>query len=114
MKSKSLFFLSAIILFAAFVQSQRAMALPEFSADRYYKLKHVNSGRYLLLHDEYTETNVVNATTLDDEGSMFTVSQSGSGYVFTKMEFDKTLSCSTNGNLANGTLQTLVQKHGAL
>lgn len=100
MKSKSLFFLSAIILFAAFVQSQRAMALPEFSADRYYKLKHVNSGRYLLLHDEYTETNVVNATTLDDEGSMFTVSQSGSGYVFTKMESDKTLSCSTNGNLA--------------
>ena len=69
--------------------------MERFSANKRYKLKHVNSGRYLLLHDSYNETNVVNATTLDNKGSSFKITQSGNGFVFTKFGTNKTLGCAT-------------------
>ncbi|MBR6456918.1 MAG: M60 family metallopeptidase [Prevotella sp.] len=95
---KKITFFACALLFAVAAQAQW-----DFSADKLYKLKHVNSDCYLLLHDSYEETNVVNATTIDDEGSMFTITQSGDGYVFTKYKSDKTLglSTSTEGNWAN-------------
>lgn len=83
--------------------AQVAVAVPQCSPDRCYKLLHVKSGKYLLLHDSYVESNSANATTLDVRGSMFTIEQSGSGYVFTKYKSDKTLGLSTSeeGNWAN-------------
>ena len=94
---KKITFIACALLFAVVAQAQWS-----FSADRVYKLKHVNSNCYLLLHDSYEETVSVNATTLDDEGSMFTIEQSGNGYVFTKYKSDKTLGLSTSreGNWA--------------
>ena len=83
------------MLFAVVAQVQQAVALPQFSSEKCYKLMHVSTGSFLLLHDSYNETNAVNATTLDDQGSLFTVTQSGSGYVFTKRGTDKTLGIST-------------------
>ena len=90
----SIFFIFAL-LFAVAAQAQW-----DFSADKDYLLKHVTSGKYLVLHDSYTETNEVNATTLEGMGSLFNITKSGSGYVFTKKGTDKTLSLSTNGKLA--------------
>ena len=105
----SIFFIFAL-LFAVAAQAQW-----DFSADKDYLLKHVTSGKYLVLHDSYTETNEVNATTLEGMGSLFNIAKSGSGYVFTKKGTDKTLSLSTNGKLAGwntsntgGTAWTLV------
>ena len=71
-----------------------------FDANKRYRLKHVNSGHYLLLRDTYQETNVVNATTLDRKGSTFYITESGNGYVFTKSGTSKTLGCAT-GRWAN-------------
>ena len=88
------------LLIAAIAHTLPATAAIQISADRYYKLRHVNSGKDLLLKDSYTETNVVNATTLEDDGSLFAITQNGSGYVFTKYNSDKTLGCSTTGNYA--------------
>lgn len=100
MKKCTLFFACAWVL-AFFAYAQQAMALPEFSSDKGYLVKHVASGKYLLLHDKYSETNVVNATTLDDEGCLFIITKKGNGYVFTKEGTNKTLGLSTNGNMAN-------------
>ena len=102
MKKRSIIYACAWLI-ALFAQAQRAMAVPEFNSEKCYKLMHVNSGKYLLLHDEYTESNSVNATTLDAKGSLFTIAKSGSGYVFTKYQSDKTLglSTSTEGKWAN-------------
>ncbi|MBR5919417.1 MAG: hypothetical protein IKZ83_05940, partial [Prevotella sp.] len=83
MKKRSIIYACAWLI-ALFAQAQQAMAVPEFNSEKCYKLMHVNSGKYLLLHDEYTESNSVNATTLDAKGSLFTIAKSGSGYVFTK------------------------------
>ena len=100
MKKCTLFFACAWVL-AFFAHAQQAMALPEFSSEKGYLVKHVASGKYLLLHDKYSETNVVNATTLDDEGCLFIITKKGNGYVFTKEGTNKTLGLSTNGNMAN-------------
>ena len=100
MKKCTLFFACAWVL-AFFAHAQQVMALPEFSSDKGYLVKHVASGKYLLLHDKYSETNVVNATTLDDEGCLFLITKKGNGYVFTKEGTNKTLGLSTNGNMAN-------------
>lgn len=99
---KRLIFLLCNLLFAVVAFSQHLMTVPEISSEKCYKLKHVSSGKYLLLHDSYQESNSVNATTLDNEGSMFTIAKSGSGYVFTKYGTDYTLgvSTSTEGNRA--------------
>lgn len=95
MKKSTLFFACALLL--AFVAyAQQAMALPEFNTEKGYLVKHVASGKFLLLHDSYSETNAVNATTLDDEGCLFTITQKGDGYVFTKKDTDKTLGLSTH------------------
>ncbi|MBR1469141.1 MAG: M60 family metallopeptidase [Prevotella sp.] len=109
MRKKTMIFACAL-LFAVAAQAQWS-----FSTDKYYMLKHVSSGKYLFLHDSYTESNSVNATTLEGEGTPFTITQSGSGYVFTKKDSDKTLSLSTNGGYAGwntsnkgGTAWTLV------
>ena len=76
---KKITFFACALLFAVAAQAQW-----DFSADKDYLLKHVTSGKYLVLHDSYEETNVVNATTLESEGSLFTITTSGNGYVFTK------------------------------
>lgn len=107
---KRMLFFACGLLMAVAAQAQW-----DFSTDKQYVLKHVSSGKYLLLHDSYTETNVVNATTLEAEGSLFSITPNGSGYVFTKYGTDKTLSLSTNGKYAGwntsntgGTIWTLV------
>ena len=94
MKNRTFIFICTL-LFAVVAQAQW-----DFSADKDYLLKHVTTGTYLVLHDSYNETNVVNATTLESVGSLFTIAKSGSGYVFTKKGTDKTLSLSTNGKYA--------------
>ena len=94
MKNRTFIFICALLSAVA------AQAQWDFSADKDYLLKHVTTGKYLVLHDSYTETNVVNATTLESAGSLFTITKSGSGYVFTRKGSDKTLSLSTNGKLA--------------
>ena len=107
---KKITFIACALLFAVAAQAEW-----DFSTDKDYLLKHVTTGKYLFLHDSYTETNVVNATTLENEGSFFTIEQSGDGYVFTKKGTDKTLSLSTDAkfgawNTSNtgGTVWTLV------
>ena len=107
---KKITFFACALLFAVAAQAQW-----DFSADKDYLLKHVTSGKYLVLHDSYEETNVVNATTLESEGSLFTITTSGNGYVFTKKGTNLTLSLSTNGKMAGwntsnkgGTAWTLV------
>ena len=109
MKERTIIFICAL-LFAVTAQAQW-----DFSSDKDYLLKHVTTGAYLVLHDSYTETNVVNATTLESTGSLFTITKSSTGYVFTKKGTDKTLSLSTNGKMAGwntsntgGTAWTLV------
>ena len=109
MFKKSIIFTCALLLAVA------AQAQWDFSTDKSYLLKHVTSGKYLVLHDSYEETNVVNATTIEGAGSLFTITKSGTGYVFTKKGTDKTLSLSTNGKMAGwntsntgGTVWTLV------
>ena len=87
--------IACALLFAVAAQAQW-----DFSTDKDYLLKHVTSGKYLVLHDSYTESNVVNATTLESKGSLFTITKNGNGYVFTKKGTDKTLSLSTNGKYA--------------
>ena len=100
-KDISLFLITLLV--CSFAQVQQLMAIPEFSSEKCYKVMHVNSGKYLLLKDSYEESNTVNATTLDNEGSVFTITQSGGGYVFTKYDTEYTLgiSTSTQGNWAN-------------
>ena len=109
MKNRAFIFICTLLCAVA------AQAQWDFSAEKDYLLKHVTTGKYLVLHDSYTETNVVNATTLESVGSLFTITKSGSGYVFTRKDSDKTLSLSTNGKLAGwntsntgGTVWTLV------
>ena len=92
---KKITFIACALLFAVAAQAQW-----DFSTDKDYLLKHVTTGKYMVLHDTYTETNAVNATTLENDGSLFTVSQSGNGFVFTKKDTDKTLGLSTNGKFA--------------
>ena len=87
---KRILFFACALLMAVVAQAQW-----NFSTDKQYVLKHVSSGKYLLLHDSYDETNVVNATTLQADGSLFTIAESGNGYVFTKHGTDKTLGLST-------------------
>ena len=53
---KKITFIACALLFAVAAQAQW-----NFSADKDYLLKHVTSGKYLVLHDSYEETNVVNA-----------------------------------------------------
>ena len=91
---------NAVIFACALLFSVVAQAQWNFSSDKAYKVKHVSSGRYILLHDVYEETNAVDATTLDNEGSLFTITQSGSGYVFTKYGTDKTMGCATGSYAA--------------
>ena len=69
--------------------------MERFGEAKRYKLKHVSSGRYLSLGSDYTETRVVNATTLQDRGTSFCISRSGEGYVFTKFGTTETLGCAT-------------------
>ena len=94
MIKRTFFFMCALLLAVA------AQAQWDFSADKDYVLKHVTSGKYLVLHDSYEESNVVNATTLEGVGSLFTITKSGSGFVFTKKGTNETLSLSTNGKMA--------------
>jgi hypothetical protein len=54
MKKCTFFFACAWVL-AFFAHAQQAMALPEFSSDKGYLVKHVASGKFLLLHDKYSE-----------------------------------------------------------
>ena len=107
---KKITFIACALLFAVAAQAQW-----DFSTDKDYLLKHVTTGKYMVLHDTYEETNSVNATTLENDGSLFTVTKSGNGYVFTKKGTDKTLSLSTHAkygawNTSNtgGTVWTLV------
>ena len=69
--------------------------MERFSPTKRYKLKHVNSGRYLVLHDSYNETNAVDATTLENSGTSFQITQSGNGYIFKKFGTNLTLGVST-------------------
>ena len=100
MKMKRITLLSCLLMFTAFAFARQTNGVPQFNAEKCYKLLHVNSGKYLVLHDSYSETNVVNATTINQKGSLFTITESNGGYVFTKYQSDKTLGCSTNGNFA--------------
>ena len=107
---KKITFIACALLFAVAAQAQW-----DFSTDKDYLLKHVTTGKYMVLHDTYEETNSVNATTLENEGSLFTITKSGNGYVFTKKGTDKTLSLSTHAkygawNTSNtgGTVWTLL------
>ena len=70
---------------------------PVLDTTKRYLLKHVNSGHYLYLHDNYTETKDVNATSLRPVGTAFTIAKSGTGYTFTKVGTTKTLGCA-NGS----------------
>ena len=65
------------------------------SMEGQYLLKHVNSGLYLYLHDNYKEGKASNATTLRSVGTPFVLAQDGSGYTITKAGSDKTLGCAT-------------------
>ena len=89
MRKTTLIFACAL-LFAAVA---RAQWTPE--AGKRYLLKHVNSGNYLYLHDNYQETVAVNATSLRKVGTAFTVTKNGNNYTFTKAGTSKTLGCAT-------------------
>ena len=89
MRKKTLIFACAL-LFAAIAQAQWT---PE--AGKRYLLKHVNSGNYLYLHDNYQETVAVNATSLRKVGTTFTVTKNGNNYTFTKAGTSKTLGLAT-------------------
>ena len=91
MKRRTTFFVCALLLAVV----ARAQWTPD--ANKRYLLKHVNSGHYLYLHDNYAETNAVNATSLRQVGTAFTVTKNGSNYTFTKAGTSKTLGCA-NGS----------------
>ncbi len=91
MKRRTTFFVCALLLAVV----ARAQWTPD--ANKRYLLKHVNSGHFLYLHDNYAETNAVNATSLRQVGTAFTVTKNGSNYTFTKAGTSKTLGCA-NGS----------------
>lgn len=83
------------------------------SMEGQYLLKHVNSGLYLYLHDNYKEGKASNTTTLRSVGTPFVLTQDGSGYTITKAGSDKTLGCATVRGLV-GTRRTAWRRLGSL
>ncbi|MBR3123219.1 MAG: hypothetical protein IKH48_03585, partial [Prevotella sp.] len=69
------------------------------NTSKHYVLKHVQTGLYLYLHDNYQETRHVDATTLREVGTPFIFTKNGTGYTLTQVSTTKTLGCS-NGTWA--------------
>ena len=69
------------------------------NTSKHYLLKHVQTGLYLYLHDNYQETRHVDATTLREVGTPFIFTKNGAGYTLTQVGTTKTLGCS-NGTWA--------------
>ena len=69
------------------------------NTSKHYVLKHVQTGLYLYLHDNYQETRHVDATTLREVGTPFVFTENGAGYTLTQVGTTKTLGCS-NGTWA--------------
>ena len=69
------------------------------NTSKHYLLKHVQTGLYLYLHDNYQETRHVDATTLREVGTPFIFTKNGTGYTLTQVGTTKTLGCS-NGTWA--------------
>ncbi|MBP3228504.1 MAG: hypothetical protein J6M53_06985 [Bacteroidaceae bacterium] len=81
MKAKTLL-LSLLMLLGALP----SLADVSFDSSKKYTLQHVYSGKYLFLAESYTETGTVNATSLREIGTVFTIAASGSGWTFTKAD----------------------------
>lgn len=83
MKRKTLL-LSYLLAIFAFTTTAAAQT---FDSGKAYMLKHVLSGLYLSLSDSYSETNVVNATTLSATGSSFFITGNASdGFTIAKTD----------------------------
>ncbi|MBQ7634115.1 MAG: M60 family metallopeptidase [Bacteroidaceae bacterium] len=97
MKRKTLL-LSYLLALFAFTTTAVAQT---FDSGKAYMLKHVNSGLYLYLHPTgtYTETSLVNATTLRSLGTWFTISgDESNGFTLTEQRGTYTLGLSSSYN----------------
>lgn len=71
----------------AIVYALPSLGAVSFESGKTYMLKHLNSGLYLFLSNSYTETNVVNATTLQSYGTAFTITGNESeGFTLTSVD----------------------------